>query len=157
MVITVSCSIFPSILIAKNLLTGSLKNRSIDNLETQKKSISMKNEQLTVRRTSSFNKDSLTQSDNNNNNNVQQGSKTVQPSVTVTRQILSLDSNLDNSEIVLHQSRAYQPYLGSQVTSCFFIESKGKYILLKKMKIYILIMYMILFFNFKLKKIQIRV
>jgi hypothetical protein len=26
-------------LIAKNLLTGSLKNRSIDNLETQKKSI----------------------------------------------------------------------------------------------------------------------
>jgi hypothetical protein len=33
---------FPSILIAKNLLTGSLKNRSIDNLETQKKSISMK-------------------------------------------------------------------------------------------------------------------
>jgi predicted AlkP superfamily phosphohydrolase/phosphomutase len=34
---TVSCPIFPSILIAKNLLTGSLKNRSIDNLETQKK------------------------------------------------------------------------------------------------------------------------
>jgi hypothetical protein len=32
----VSCPIFPSILIAKNLLTGSLKNRSIDNLETQK-------------------------------------------------------------------------------------------------------------------------
>jgi hypothetical protein len=29
-------------LIAKNLLTGSLKNRPIDNLETQKKSISMK-------------------------------------------------------------------------------------------------------------------
>ena len=44
------------------------------------------------------NKDSLTQSDNNNN--VQQGSKTVQPSVTVTRQILSLDSNLDNSDVV---------------------------------------------------------
>ena len=40
--LTVSCPIFPSILIAKNLLTGSLKNRSIDNLETQKKSISMK-------------------------------------------------------------------------------------------------------------------
>jgi hypothetical protein len=38
--------IFPSILIAKNLLTGSLKNRSIDNLETQKKSISMKNSQF---------------------------------------------------------------------------------------------------------------
>ena len=34
------------ILIAKNLLTGSLKNRSIDNLETQKKSISMKNSQF---------------------------------------------------------------------------------------------------------------
>jgi hypothetical protein len=33
-------------LIAKNLLTGSLKNRSIDNLETQKKSISMKNSQF---------------------------------------------------------------------------------------------------------------
>jgi hypothetical protein len=31
---------------AKNLLTGSLKNRSIDNLETQKKSISMKNSQF---------------------------------------------------------------------------------------------------------------
>ena len=43
--LTVSCPIFPSILIAKNLLTGSLKNRSIDNLETQKKSISMKNSQ----------------------------------------------------------------------------------------------------------------
>ena len=42
----VSCPIFPSILIAKNLLTGSLKNRSIDNLETQKKSISMKNSQF---------------------------------------------------------------------------------------------------------------
>ena len=45
------------------------------------------------------NKDSLTQSDNNNNN-VQQGSKTVQPSVTVTRQILALDSNLNNSDVV---------------------------------------------------------
>ena len=42
----VSCPIFPSILIVKNLLTGSLKNRSIDNLETQKKSISMKNSQF---------------------------------------------------------------------------------------------------------------
>ena len=44
--LTVSCPIFPSIFIAKNLLTGSLKNRSIDNLETQKKSISMKNSQF---------------------------------------------------------------------------------------------------------------
>ena len=44
--LTVSCPIFPSILIAKNLLTGSLKNRSIDNLETQKKSISMENSQF---------------------------------------------------------------------------------------------------------------
>jgi hypothetical protein len=44
--LTVSCPIFPSILIAKNLLIGSLKNRSIDNLETQKKSISMKNSQF---------------------------------------------------------------------------------------------------------------
>jgi hypothetical protein len=44
--LTVSCPIFPSILIAKNLLTGSLKNRSIDNLETQKKYISMKNFQF---------------------------------------------------------------------------------------------------------------
>ena len=44
--LTVSCPIFPSILIAKNLLTGSLKNWSIDNLETQKKSISMKNSQF---------------------------------------------------------------------------------------------------------------
>ena len=44
--LTVSCPIYPSILIAKNLLTGSLKNRSIDNLETQKKSISMKNSQF---------------------------------------------------------------------------------------------------------------
>ena len=44
--LTVSCPIFPSILIAKNLFTGSLKNRSIDNLETQKKSISVKNSQF---------------------------------------------------------------------------------------------------------------
>ena len=44
--LTVSSPIFPSILIAKNLLTGSLKNRSIDSLETQKKSISMKNSQF---------------------------------------------------------------------------------------------------------------
>ena len=44
--LTVSSPIFPSILIAKNLLTGSLKNRSIDDLETQKKSISMKNSQF---------------------------------------------------------------------------------------------------------------
>jgi hypothetical protein len=44
--LTVSCPIFPSILIAKNLLTGSLKNRSIDNLEMQKKSISRKNSQF---------------------------------------------------------------------------------------------------------------
>ena len=42
----VSCPIFPSILIAKDLLTGSLKNRSIDNLEMQKKSISKKNSQF---------------------------------------------------------------------------------------------------------------
>ena len=41
--ITVSCPIFPSILIAKYLFTGSLKNILIDNLETQKKYISMKN------------------------------------------------------------------------------------------------------------------
>ena len=53
------------------------------------------------------NKDSLTQSDNNNNAQqpvVLQGSKTVQLSVTVTRQeprqIVSLDSNLDNSDVV---------------------------------------------------------
>jgi hypothetical protein len=46
--LTVSCPIFPSILIAKNLLTGSLKKRSIDNLETQKKSISMKKSQFAV-------------------------------------------------------------------------------------------------------------
>ena len=44
--LTVSSPIFPSLLIAKILLTGSLKNRSIDNLETQKKSISMKNSQF---------------------------------------------------------------------------------------------------------------
>ena len=44
--ITVSCPIFPSILIAKYLFTWSLKNRSIDNLETQKKYISMKNSQF---------------------------------------------------------------------------------------------------------------
>ena len=44
--ITVICPIFPSILIAKYLFTGSLKNRSIDNLETQKKYISMKNSQF---------------------------------------------------------------------------------------------------------------
>jgi hypothetical protein len=37
---------FPSILIAKYLFTGSLKNRPIDNLETQKKYISMKNSQF---------------------------------------------------------------------------------------------------------------
>ena len=43
--ITVDCPIFPSILIAKYLFTGSLKNRSNDNLETQKKYISMKNSQ----------------------------------------------------------------------------------------------------------------
>jgi hypothetical protein len=42
----VSSPILPSILIAKNLLTGSLKNRSVDNSETQKKSISMKNSQF---------------------------------------------------------------------------------------------------------------
>jgi hypothetical protein len=34
------------LLLAKNLLTGSLKNISIDNLETQKKFISMKNSQF---------------------------------------------------------------------------------------------------------------
>ena len=44
--LTVNCPILPSILITKNLLTGSFKNRSIDNLETQKKSISMKNSQF---------------------------------------------------------------------------------------------------------------
>jgi hypothetical protein len=44
--LTVSCPIFRSISIVKNLFTGSLKNRSIDNLETQKKSISMKNSQF---------------------------------------------------------------------------------------------------------------
>ncbi len=36
----------PVILIAKYLFTGSLKNRWIDNLETQKKYISMKNSQF---------------------------------------------------------------------------------------------------------------
>jgi hypothetical protein len=44
--ITVGCPIVPSILIAKYLFTGSFENRSIDNLETQKKYISMKNSQL---------------------------------------------------------------------------------------------------------------
>ena len=44
----VDCPIFPSILIAKYLFTGSLKNRSIDNLETQKKYISMKNSQFFI-------------------------------------------------------------------------------------------------------------
>jgi hypothetical protein len=44
--LTVRCPIIPSILKAKNLLTGSLKNRSIANLEPQKKSISMKNSQF---------------------------------------------------------------------------------------------------------------
>jgi hypothetical protein len=44
--ITVGCPIFLSILIAKYLFIGSLKNRSIDNLETQKKYISMKNSQF---------------------------------------------------------------------------------------------------------------
>ena len=44
--LTVSCPIFPSILIAKYLFNGSLKNRSIDNLETQKKYISMENSQF---------------------------------------------------------------------------------------------------------------
>jgi hypothetical protein len=44
--ITVGCPIFLSILIAKYLFTGSLKNRSIDNLDTQKKYISMKNSQF---------------------------------------------------------------------------------------------------------------
>jgi hypothetical protein len=42
----VGCLIFPSILIAKYLFIGSLKNRSIDNLEMQKKYISMKNSQF---------------------------------------------------------------------------------------------------------------
>ena len=44
--IMVGCLIFPSILIAKYLFIGSLKNRSIDNLEMQKKYISMKNSQF---------------------------------------------------------------------------------------------------------------
>jgi hypothetical protein len=39
--ITVGSPIFPSILMAKYLFTGSLKNRSIDNLETQKKYTNM--------------------------------------------------------------------------------------------------------------------
>jgi hypothetical protein len=34
------------LILAKYLFTGSLKNRSIDNLETQKKYISMKNSQF---------------------------------------------------------------------------------------------------------------
>jgi hypothetical protein len=46
--ITVGCPIFPSILIAKYLFTGSLKNRSIDTLETQKKYISNKSEIFNV-------------------------------------------------------------------------------------------------------------
>ena len=46
LITVLSCPIFPSILIAKYLFTGSLKNRSIDNLETQKKYISMKNYQF---------------------------------------------------------------------------------------------------------------
>jgi hypothetical protein len=44
--VTIGCPIFPSILIAKYLFTGSLKNRLIDNLETQKKYISMTNSQF---------------------------------------------------------------------------------------------------------------
>ena len=44
--LTVGCPILPSILIAKYLFIGSLKNRLIDNLETQKKYISMKNSQF---------------------------------------------------------------------------------------------------------------
>jgi hypothetical protein len=44
--IMVGSPIFPSILITKYLFTGSLKNRSIDNLETQKKYMSMKNSQF---------------------------------------------------------------------------------------------------------------
>jgi hypothetical protein len=44
--ITGGCPIFHTILIAKYLFSGSLKNRSIDNLETQKKYISMKNSQF---------------------------------------------------------------------------------------------------------------
>jgi hypothetical protein len=44
--IKVGCPIFPSILITKYLFTESLINRSIDNLETQKKYISLKNSQF---------------------------------------------------------------------------------------------------------------
>jgi hypothetical protein len=44
--VTIGCPILPSILISKYLFTGSLKNRSTDNLETQKKYISMKNSQF---------------------------------------------------------------------------------------------------------------
>ena len=44
--ITVGCPFFPTILIANYLFTGSLKNRSIDNLKSQKKYISMKNSQF---------------------------------------------------------------------------------------------------------------
>ena len=44
--ITVGRPIFPTILIANYLFTGRLKNRSIDNLKTQKKYISMKNSQF---------------------------------------------------------------------------------------------------------------
>ena len=44
--IKVGCPIFPSILIAKYLFTENLINRSIDNLETQKKYISLKNSQF---------------------------------------------------------------------------------------------------------------
>jgi hypothetical protein len=40
------CTKSNSILIAKYLFTGRLKNKSIDNLETQKKYISMKNSQF---------------------------------------------------------------------------------------------------------------
>ena len=47
-IITVGYPIFPSILIAKYLFTGSLKKKSIDNLETQKKYISMKNFQFFI-------------------------------------------------------------------------------------------------------------
>ena len=43
--ITVGCPIFPSILIAKYPFT-EVKKKSIDNLETQKKYISMKNFQF---------------------------------------------------------------------------------------------------------------
>ena len=41
--ITVGCPIFPSILIAKYLFTGSLKKKSIDNLETQKNGTAVTN------------------------------------------------------------------------------------------------------------------